>query len=262
MTPIHRLLRRALATLFPYPCFGCGAPIPWGPAPLGLCPACRRALRPVASYPCSGCARPMPAGPTQRCGACLRRPPAWDELLCRFSYEDPLPAIVRGIKFQRLDFLAEDLGREMACAFRHEIVARCDLVVAVPLAWPRRLARGFNQAEVLSRALANELGLPLARALRRRSRRRQARLGRRQRVTNLRGTFRCGTSVSGRRLLLVDDVVTTGATLEAATRALRAAGAQSVVAAVAARTPRLHEPQRPGHHPRGSESSQPFDTLL
>ena len=121
-----------------------------------------------------------------------------------------------------------------------------DLVVPVPLHWRRRLARGFNQAERIARPLAACLGVAYGSALRRRrATRAQARLGRAERLANPAGAFAVRHSpfpgrrlrLDGARVLLVDDVATTGATLEAAARALRVAGAESVTAVAVARTP-------------------------
>lgn len=253
-----RPVRRVLATVFPFPCLGCGLPIGWGGDRIGLCPGCRRRVPEPRGLVCGGCGRPLPAGPTDRCGTCLREAPPWTSLHYRFSYEAPLPAVVRAVKFRRLEFLADDLGRELATSLDGCLrLDAVDLVVPVPLPWPRRLARGFNQAETIARAVARGHELPVATTLTRRLRQRQTRLGRRARARNLRGSFRARTRVRDARVLLVDDVITTGATLRAATEALLLAGARSVHAAAVARTP-LHAETR--SRPRAVRA--PFDTLL
>jgi ComF family protein len=171
------------------------------------------------------------------CAGCRELPPPWEALSAAFLYLPPLTGVVRALKFRGGEFLGPPLGEALAarCAPRD-----AELVTAVPLPWPRLLARGYNQAEVVARALAATLGLPHRRLLRRRARRRQTGLGRQDRVRNVTGAFhaRRGEPIRGARVLLVDDVMTTGATLEAAARALREAGASAVSAAVVARTPR------------------------
>ncbi|HEX5757774.1 MAG TPA: phosphoribosyltransferase family protein [Thermoanaerobaculia bacterium] len=236
-----------LHLLLPACCLGCGAPLPVR-APLGLCVPCRGRLAPLPATRCAACARrldafALPAG--FRCGRCRERPPAWDRLLAGWSYEPPLDAVVRGLKFGRLDYLGEHLAAALAAALAEELAATLPpgaLVTAVPLHWRRRLARGYNQAERITRPLAARLGLPCRALLRRRrATPPQSGLPRGERLANLRRAFapRWGATaaVRGRSILLVDDVATTGATLEAAAAALKTAGAAAVIACVAARTP-------------------------
>jgi ComF family protein len=240
--PRERLLDWLLHALLPSPCLGCGRPLPAAGAPLSLCAVCRAALAPIPRESCAVCLRPLSAHALPegyRCGACRQDPPAYDRLLSLWSYHPPLDAVVRGLKFGRLDYL----GRHLATALVDGLgprLAGYDLVVPVPLHWRRRLARGYNQAERIARPLSARLGLPCVQALaRRRATPPQSLLGREERLANLRKAFRVPRPerVRGLRVLLVDDVATTGATLDAAATALRKAGAAAVTALVAGRTP-------------------------
>ena len=242
LPPEERLLGRLMHALLPAPCLGCGRPLPAAGAPLGLCAPCRAALVPPPRQACAVCLRPLAAHALPegyRCGACRRSPPAFDRLIALWSYRPPLDAVVRGLKFGRLDYL----GRHLAVALAAELAPRlagCDRVVPVPLHWRRRLARGYNQAERIARPLAGRLGLPCVQALaRRRATPPQSLLGREERLANLRKAFRVPRPerVRGLHILLVDDVATTGATLDAAAAALKKAGAAAVTALVAGRTP-------------------------
>jgi ComF family protein len=155
---------------------------------------------------------------------------------------------VRALKFRGGEFLATPLAHALAACCRAD---SADVVTAVPLAWPRLLRRGYNQAEALARPLATSLGLPYRALLRRRPRPRQSHLTRPERARNVLGAFRArGCLRPGVRVLLVDDVLTTGATLGAAASALRRAGASAVLAAVVARTPHPAWGD-PGPGPRG-----------
>lgn len=249
---LPRPLARVWDVLVPAPCLSCGRLLDGavdGTSPhLGLCLPCRgRLVRPAAG--CSACGEPIPSAaltglpPGWVCSACRRDPPPQRSLLAAWSYEGPITDVVRALKFGRLDYLGAHLAREI-----RELVSPDDAwdgVVPVPLHWRRRWSRGFDQAERIARPLARLLDAPFLPVLRRsRPTRRQARLSRDERLLNPRRAFALrhrGSAgrrmVAGLRLVLVDDVATTGATLGAAAETLRCAGAREVLALVAARTP-------------------------
>jgi len=232
---------RLLHVLLPAPCLECGEPLPASGTGLGLCAVCRGRLRAPAAA-CAACALPLPGLLPEGwcCAACREQPPAFDRLLALWSYEEPLDAVVQALKFRRLDYLGRHLGEAIAARWGEEI-ADADLVVPVPLHWRRQLSRGYNQAERIARAVARRTGLPLVPALaRRRSTPPQSLSSREERQTNLRGAFRLrhAARIQGRQIALVDDVATTGATLDAAAAVLKENGAAAVLAVVAGRTPR------------------------
>ncbi len=239
------LSERLLTFLFPRPCLACNRDTEGSRAFLGLCVRCSGRLRPLSGSRCPLCARalPGPAPPGYRCGACRRRPAPFDRLVALWSYDRPLDRVIRALKFEGLDYLGRHIGEALAERLRVAAPA-AELAVAVPLHWRRQLARGYNQAERIAAPLASGLGLPLVPALRRvRATPPQARLPRRERARNLGRAFRArrGPLLAGRSLLLVDDVITTGATLRAAAAALRRAGAAEITVATAARTPSPEE---------------------
>jgi ComF family protein len=159
-----------------------------------------------------------------------------------YLYRHPLDAVVQHLKYHRLAYLGRHLAAIIAGAAASELAVG-DLVTAVPLHWRRQLARGFNQAFEIAQPLARHLGIEQRRTLRRtRATQPQAELSRAHRHLNPTGAFRArgDARVGGRTILLVDDVMTTGATLHAAAAALKAAGARTVVAVVAGRTPPPH----------------------
>lgn len=254
VAPLPRWRDRLLHALLPALCLGCGVPLPAGRASagplLGLCGVCRGRLRPVPPGGCAVCRRPLAAGRSTvlpagwRCQPCRDEPPAYERLLTLWSYEEPLAAVVRALKFRRLDYLGRHLGELLADRYTGELAEPdapdgIDLIVPVPLHWRRRLHRGYNQAALIARPLARRLGLPLVPLLRRvRATPPQSLLGKPARTANLRRAFRVPhpERLCGRHLLLVDDVATTGATLEAASAVLRDAGAASVTAMTAGRT--------------------------
>ena len=209
---------------------------------MSLCGECRLSLVPLPREACAVCSRPLTAHALPvdyRCSACRQNPPAFDRLLALWSYRPPLDAVVQGLKFRRLDYLGRHLALALGEGLRDRLIG-FDAVVPVPLHWRRRLARGYNQAERIARPLAKSLALSCLPALsRHRATPPQSLLGREERLSNLRKAFQVPhpERVRGLHLLLVDDVATTGATLNAASAALKSAGAATVVALVAARTP-------------------------
>jgi len=240
-SPARQLLEKLLHWLLPAPCLGCSEPLGQTRNSLGLCRDCRRRLVRWPQNSCATCGRLLAAEPppSWRCSSCRQRPPSYDRILSAWSYQPPLDAVVMGLKFRRLDYLGAHLGRVLAEIYRPEL-GDCELVVPVPLYWTRRLSRGYNQALTIARPLAAALGIPLAQPLsRRRPTPPQSRLSRAARRRNLQDAFALKRTAAcrGRHLLLVDDVTTTGATLEAAAACLRRADPKSIVALTAARTP-------------------------
>lgn len=231
-----------LDLLVPDRCLGCRRSRCGYRATCGLCRRCFAQLRKPPRPACAGCGLPFAAsvGATVRhCGLCLAEPPAFDRLLALWEYRPPLDRVIRGLKFHRLDYLGAELAGEIADQLEAEL-DEVDLVTPIPLHWLRRWARGFNQAERIARPLASRFGLPFAQVLaRRRSTKAQTSLARGARLAGPRGAF--GVSLPGlvreRRILLVDDVATTGSTLREAAAALARAGARSVVALAVALTP-------------------------
>lgn len=223
------LVRAALALLFPARCCACDQPCDERAT---FCAACATALEPIERA-CPRCGLPLPdGGPAAPCLACLRRPPPWSWARAPFQFGGPLAQAIRRLKWGRQPELARPLARLWPAGWAGD----CELVAPVPL-HPRRLrAREFNQAAVL--ALAAGRGPPVdVHALERiRDTPPQSALGIGERRANVRGAFRARPErVAGRRVLLVDDVLTTGATAEACTRALIAAGASTVAVLTVAR---------------------------
>lgn len=231
-------LSRMMDWLLPRHCLMCGLPSGNG----NLCPPCLADL-PRSPCRCKRCGLPLPGSHDSVCGPCLARPPRWDRTLIALDYRFPVDALVQRFKFSRNhacgQVLAQELGRAVRLAGPG--LPRPDALVPVPLHRSRHLARLFNQSELLANFVGRCEGIPVEHRLLSRIRRTQAQSGldAKSRRRNTRDAFHCDRRfVKGlRHLALVDDVMTTGATLEACVRELRRAGIREVSLWVAARAP-------------------------
>ncbi|MCG6941097.1 MAG: ComF family protein [Thiohalocapsa sp.] len=235
--------RAAADLIFPPTCILCGAP---GDDGLDLCAGCRAEL-PATGVACVRCALPLPeavlaAGHGEEgplCGPCRRKPPPFARAHAAFRYEQPLPALVGGLKFRgRLNTLRL-MGLLLGESLAHAGGERPAGIVPVPL-HPRRLRqRGYDQALELARVVGRALELPvLARCCERtRSTPPQAALEAKARKQNLRGAFRATADLTGAHVAVLDDVVTTGSTVAEVARVLLRAGAGRVDVWCVARTP-------------------------
>lgn len=225
-----------LQLLFPSCCAACGGPRR-GLGGGGVCRACWRAL-PFLSPggACRSCALPSES-PT--CRACSAAPPPVSRAAAATLYEGVARRIVHAFKFRGHDILAARAGSLMAASARAAgLDDRLDAVTPVPSTARRNRERGFDPGALLAGEVARRLGRPYRAYLSRmREAPPQSTVPAAQRRENVRGAFAASPRARGRRVLLVDDVLTTGATLFEAARALRAAGAVDVDLLVLARTP-------------------------
>lgn len=200
----------------------------------GLCRACSDDLPPVGTALCHVCALPTPAGSI--CADCRAHPPGFDRTLAAHAYAFPVDRLVQGLKYRGKLAIAPALGHRLGLAARSDRVP--DAVVPLPLGAGRLRERGFNQALEIARMLPPHLVARLRPGLleRRRDTQPQADLPLDERARNMKGAFAGTGSVAGRHVAIVDDVMTTGATVDAAARALKDAGAAAVSVWVVART--------------------------
>jgi ComF family protein len=222
-------MRKNLANLF----FGGSCFLCRGAAHDVLCVACDADLPRLPAALCPRCALLSPAGAV--CGRCLARPPSFDGTAAALAYAFPADALVHALKFRSELALAPLLARLLLQNITGEAV---DCVVPVPMSAMRLRERGYNQAVEIARPLASAARAPLEIALCERSRDTPAQtdLPWAARESNVRGAFQCTRSLIGARVAVVDDVMTTGATLSEIATTLKRAGAARVVNWVVART--------------------------
>ena len=227
---LSRLGRTALDLLYPPRCVLCGRGSAF------VCESCLAGLPRATGDRCDRCW--LPLGPAPYCLSCLQQPLALTQLRSVFRYEDDVRRLVHSFKFGGHSCLAEPLAAEMVAllkVWRFEP----DIIVPVPLTGRRRRERGFNQAALLAQHLSDALSRPATEPLIR-VRFAAAQAGSAtavERRRNVAGAFAVhrAASVAGQRLLLVDDVATTGAPLDACARAFLAAGASEIAGLTLAR---------------------------
>lgn len=217
---------RVIGAVLDQDCALCGA----ASGAAQLCPPCHAEL-PVLAPGCPVCAMPCRRGET--CGSCLARPPWFDGTTAVWRYAYPVDRLVQALKFHGRLALAPYFAHALAGRVGH-----ADLVIPMPLHASRLVERGFNQAVEIASSLARETGsrfLPRG-AVRIRPTQPQANLPFEERSKNVRGAFECVLDLPGTSIAVVDDVMTTGATLNELARVLKRSGAARVENWVVART--------------------------
>ena len=235
---MRRALRRLIDVALPPLCPACREPV----EDQALCASCWSKLSFIARPYCERLGIPFAydPGPGLLSMQAIADPPSYTRARAAVRYDDIARALVHAFKYgDRLD-LAPTLGRWTAAAGR-ELLAEADALVPVPLHWRRLWARRFNQSATLAQAVSAVSGVPVLHGALKRAKATQHQVGLSQaeRAVNVQGAFRVPAEgkadIAGRRLILVDDVLTSGATVDACTRALLRAGATNVDVLVFAR---------------------------
>ncbi|MGH9710410.1 MAG: ComF family protein [Candidatus Acidiferrales bacterium] len=240
----RKTLEALTSVLFPAPCQICGQVLT-NASLLPICSDCLASLAPFRVPCCTTCGRPFlsevaadAANPL--CFACRRGTYGFDSARSYGEYNDQMSRAIMLLKYEKLTRLGGWFAARLEEKIRSEPeIFAADVAVPVPLHPARQRERGYNQAEMIARPLAQKLKLPLGAYLLVRTKPRPPRLllSRRERWQTVHGAYelRKGARVDNLRVLLIDDVFTTGATLDACARALKTAGAKSVVGITVAR---------------------------
>jgi len=240
---VLRLPSAVFSLLFPDDCRLCGEPLR-EISRVSVCSRCLNLPEPLsADYFCASCRTPFlnasPLDENGLCALCRNGLRGFDAAYSYGGYEGALRELIHLFKYNGVYSLAKPLGKHLAAALPRD--ERFDAVVPMPLHWLRRWRRGFNQSELLAREIGRRLGVPVVCAVRRkRSTESQAGLSNAKRRVNVAGAFepKRGRPLEGKRVLLIDDVMTTGATAAACAAAAKLAGARYVALLALARTDR------------------------
>jgi ComF family protein len=223
---ISKIWRAVTRSVLAPECLLCGA----AAGDAMLCEACAAAL-PQPPPACPVCAAPSPGAAV--CGACLSRPPSFDATFAVWPYGFPIDRLVQSLKYRGNLPVARMFGAALALRVAGRTV---DVDAPMPLARERLTARGFNQAMEIARATVARSALVNAKIERVRDTASQTDLPYVERARNVRGAFACGGTLRGLRVAVVDDVMTSGATLDELAETLKRAGAAWVENWVIART--------------------------
>lgn len=236
-----RILAQLTDLLFPPICHLCKEFIS-GAEGVDLCPQCRSETRPLASPKCSCCGQPFasPAGEDHPCGSCITDPPPFAAARAALLFEGNTRELIHQLKYGKRVILRRPLAllaAEQLDGFAMDF--RADLILPVPLHVKRLRQRGFNQAVLLAEMFAGRWGVKLSRNNLRRIRwtEPQVSLGAGERENNVKGAFAltCSQEIAAKRILLVDDVYTTGSTARECSRVLMKGGAAAVAVVTVAR---------------------------
>ncbi|MBL8521518.1 MAG: ComF family protein [Betaproteobacteria bacterium] len=229
MLHVPPFIRQAVDRTFAQDCCLCGrrTHAPW-------CEACDAGLPRAAAPACPQCAAVSPLG--ERCGRCVADPPFFDAAVVAFQYAFPLDRLMLAYKFRAQLALAGAFAAALVARV-HDAAGEVDRLVPLPISAGRLATRGFDQTALLATELARAIpALRLERALlKARDTPPQSGLDREARLKNVRGAFRCTANLAGQHVAVLDDVMTTGATLSEAARVLKRAGAARVTAWAVAR---------------------------
>jgi ComF family protein len=235
---LSRVAKLALDIALPSLCVSCREPVDGE----GVCAACWARLSFIAPPHCPRLGIPFvfDPGPDMLSMEAIANPPAYQRARAAVRYDDVARTLVHSLKYQDRTDLAPAMGRWMARAGR-ELLDEADMLIPVPLHWRRAWRRRYNQSGALARVIERQTGVKVRGDVLHRVRATEQQIGlsRAQRATNVQGAFQVSadrqSEVQGRRVVLIDDVLTSGATLDACARALLRAKAAQVDALVFAR---------------------------
>ncbi len=230
--PVKNIITRGINLLFPSSCPICNCPsdnLHTSP----ICTTCWTSIKPFYGNACNICSRPIESEDVPICAECHRERPPYARAMAFGIFEDLLKEVIHIYKFSSVRRLAKPIGTLMYAMDMPD----ADLIVPVPLTKKRLKERGFNQSLLIAKHLSKKFGIRLSSNLlvKIRETEHQSLLKRKERLRSLRGAFKVTQKVHHVRVIIVDDVLTTGTTINECTKALLGGGAKEVFSVVVAR---------------------------
>ena len=235
---LNNLLETLSAFVFPVDCEICGVAVHPHP-PLGVCGGCQAEVKLIAPPHCQGCGRTL-TGKMPRCAECRTESYAFDQAYACAAYQGAMRQLIHAFKFENRKYLKHFFVKTMTEFMNsHLTAATVDGILPVPIDKDRRLERGFNQSELISMEISRVFGIPHSSGnlIHLRPGAVQSQLAKNQRQLNVKGAFlvRNADEFHSKRLLLIDDILTTGYTASECAKMLKKAGATSVTVLALAR---------------------------
>ena len=235
---LNTLLETLSALVFPVECEICGVAVHPHP-PLGVCRECQAEVKLIAPPHCPGCGRTL-IGEMPKCSECQAESYAFDQAYACAAYEGAMRRLIHAFKFENRKYLKHFFMKMMTEFMNLRLIAAAvDGILPVPMDKDRRLERGFNQSELISLEISRVFGIPhsAGNLIQRRSGAVQSGLTKNKRRLNVKGAFlvRNADEFHSKRLLLIDDILTTGCTASECAKMLKKAGAASVTVLALAR---------------------------
>ena len=227
---------KIINTLFPITCYGCGKYID----NFGLCSDCWKKINWIGEPVCAICGKPFEFQKNSKCMDCARKKPSFDKAVSVFEYNEQSKNIVLRFKNADSTFLGKELALMMSRAGR-SLIENSDIVVPVPISFPRRFKRRYNQTEILARYIgkSGKKDYEPRVLAKNKNIRPQEGLNHKQRQENVKNAFyvneKFRSSIDHKKVLLIDDVLTTGATVNECAKVLKNAGAKKVFVLTLAR---------------------------
>ncbi len=194
-----------------------------------FCDDCEEKLPYIDKYYCENCGRKLSA-PSNYCSSCKEKAIYVDKARSIFDYDEPIDGFIQQLKYYDKRFIADIFGEKLANLYRKNYF-NADCLCFIPMTKKAKKKRGYNQSELIAKGLSKHIGVPVTELVRKeKETNRQAKLSREERLKNLKGSFKphSNKEINGKTIVLIDDVLTTGATSEAVAEVLKKKGAKAV----------------------------------
>ncbi|MFH1771855.1 MAG: ComF family protein [Candidatus Omnitrophota bacterium] len=239
--PLIQYLEAAKNIFFPPVCFSCSRKITKGL----LCLGCYQKIEFIKPGGCRFCLEPLKSNKKGLCRECAKDPPAYSRLISIAYYKNPLINLIRSFKYKNYDFLARYLSNLIIESLKKEsgLLGKYDFITSVPMHPFKHTQRGYNQAELLAKEIGKSFKMPYENDIivEHSFKHSQATLKGTQRRDNVKNAFSAKSSVKGKKIIIVDDIFTTGATIKACACALSEKGTLDILAVTLAKTAPLSD---------------------